>query len=186
MLHGARLQRFLIAALAVASLSTGCKVERTPERYFDHEDRLAVGRESSREELHDRILALGQAIGRGSAAEAMVALAPATDLRIVTPAADVVLEGPDAVRAALARFVSTPVAMEMRDVVVTVGPVGNVAWFEALVDAPGSGPAGTVLRVTGVYLRTEGAWELVQAHISTPRTVSSPAAPDSAAELPEA
>lgn len=186
MLHGARLQRFLIAALAAAALNTGCKVERTPEEYFDHHDRLLAAREGSSEELHDRIRALGQAIGRGSAAETMLALAPASDLRIVTPDAEIVLEGPDAVRAALDRFVATPVAMEMRDVVVTVGPLGNVAWFEALVDAPGSGPAGTVLRVTGVYRRIEGAWELVQAHVSTPRTEPSPALPDSAGALPEA
>lgn len=180
------MQRFLIAALTVASLNTACKIERTPEEYFDHQDRLAAARETSSEELHDRILALGQAIGRGSAAEAMIALAPAADLRIVTPDQDIVLEGPDAARAALDRFVATPVSMQMRDVIVTVGPVGNVAWFEALVDAPGSGPAGTLLRVTGVYLRTEGAWQLVQAHVSTPRTVPNPPLPDSAAAPPEA
>lgn len=176
--------RFLIAFLAAATLTSGCKVERTPEEYFDHQDRLSTGREEAAEELHDRILALGQAIARGNAREAMVALAPAPNLRVITPEPDLVLSG-DALRGALERFASTPVAMEMRDVAVTVGPAGNVAWFQAKVDAPGSGPAGTVLRITGVYLRSEGAWELVQAHVSTPRTpVNLP--PDSVVEVPEA
>lgn len=179
--------RFWIAVLIAAALTSACRIERTPDEYFDHQDRLALGREDAAEELRDRILALGQAVARGSGAEAMVALAPAPDLRIVTPEADVVLSGTEALRATLDRFTATPVALQVRDVEVTVGPEGNVAWFQANVDAPGSGPQGTLLRVTGVYLRREGAWELVQAHVSMPRSPANPPLPgDSASGPPEA
>lgn len=178
--------RFLIAVLAIATLSSACKIQRTPDEYFDHGEAVETDRAASAEELRDRVLALGQAIARGSGTEAMVALAPAAELRIITPQQDLVLSGPEAIRAAVNRFTSTPTAISMRDVVVTVGPLGNVGWFEAIVDAPGSGPEGTSLRVTGVYLRTEGAWEMVQAHISTPREPSRVPPPDSAEAPPEA
>lgn len=176
--------RIFIAVLALCTLSSACKIQRTPDEYFDHDDRLEASRAGSTDELRDRVLALGHAIARGNGTEAMVALAPAAELRIITPQQDVVLTGPEAIRATVDRFASTPIAISMRDVVVTVGPLGNVGWFEALVDAPGSGPDGTVLRVTGVYLRTEGAWEMVQAHISTPRPAQSRLPPRDSAEAP--
>lgn len=181
------MRRFLTASILAAALASACKVERTPERYFDHTERVESEREAAAEaELRARVLALGRAIARGSAREAMIALAPAPDIRIVTPDPEIVLTGADAVGAALAALVTTPMAVEMRDVAVTVGPLGNVAWFETHVDAPGAAPGGTMVRVTGVYLRTEGAWRLVQAHVSTPANSPNPAPRDSAESHPEA
>lgn len=180
------MRRLLAASIAAATLTSACKVERTPAEYFDHAERVETEREGVEDELRDRVMALGQAVARGSATEAMIALAAAPDVRIVTPDSDVVLTGADAVNAALTTFVTSPLAVRMRDVTVTVGPAGNVAWFDAEVEGPGRGLEGTVLRVTGVYLRAEGAWRLVQAHVSTPAPPPSPAPPDSVESPPEA
>lgn len=176
--------RILGAALGAVLLLSACKVERTPPEFFDHGDRIEEIRESAAEELRDRVLALGQALGRGSPAEAMLALAPHGRAAIVAPVEGVVLMGPEQIGSALARLAATPVALEMRDVRVEVGPQANVAWFYALVEAPGSGPEGTLLRVTGVYVRDEGAWSLVQAHVSIPTPAGE--SPDTLAAPPVA
>lgn len=180
------MRRFLAASIAAATLSSACKVERTPAEYFDHRERVVTERDAAEEEIQDRLLALGQAIARGSANQAMLALSPHDDVRVVTPDTKVVLEGAAAVAAGLARLVTTPLAVEIGDVSVTAGPLGNIAWFEADIEAPGIGSGGTLVRVTGVYLRTEGAWRLVQAHVSIPGTAPNPAQPDSAVSHPEA
>jgi hypothetical protein len=180
------LRRFLAASIAIVTLTSACKVERTPAEYFDHTERLETVREAAAEEIQDRLLAIGAAIGRGNATEAMIALAPQAEVRIVTPDPDVVLAGSDAVNAALRTLVTTPLQVEVRDVRVTVGPLGNYAWFEADMEAPGTGPGGTLLRMTGLYLRSEGTWSLVQAHVSMPAPARSPVQPDSAVSPPEA
>lgn len=180
------MRRLLPAWIAAVALASACKIERTPAEYFDHTERVETVREAAAEEIQDRVLAIGQAIGRGNATEAMIALAPRDDVRVLTPDPDVVLTGADEVNAGLRMLVTTPLAVEMRDVRVTVGPLGNYAWFEAVMDAPGRGPDGTLVRVSGLYLRSEGTWSLVQAHVSTPRPPPSQAQPDSAGSPPEA
>ena len=49
-------------ALCTACLLAGCKVEPTPQQYFDHRDPIAVEREAAAEELQARLLAMGQAL----------------------------------------------------------------------------------------------------------------------------
>ena len=169
-----RRPRVLESVLAVSLLASACKVEQTPPEYFDHRDRIATERDASRDELEDRLLALGQALSRGNATEAMIALAPAPDATVLTPVDGEVLTGAEQIGAALQRFAGVPVAVRMRDVRVEVGPLANAAWFAATLDVPGRAPEGTQLQITGVYLRREGAWQLVQAHVSTATPPPSP------------
>lgn len=180
------MRRFLPAWIAAVALTSACKVERTPAEYFDHSERVETVREEVADEIRDRVLSIGQAIGRGNPTEAMLGLAPGDEVRVLTPDPDVVLSGPEEVNAALRMLVTTPLAVEMREVRVTVGPLGNYAWFEAEVQAPGTGPDGTHVRVTGLYVRAEGTWSLAQAHVSTPRPPPSRVQPDSAGSPPEA
>jgi hypothetical protein len=168
------LQRLFAATLAAALLSAACKVERTPPEYLDRQAPIAVEREAVAEELHDRLLALGQALNRGNADEALVALAPALDAYVVTPADGAVVVGAEQISAALERFAAWPVSIQVHDARVRVGPRANIAWFSAELEAPGAGPEGTQLRITGVYVRYEGAWQLVQAHVSMPTPLPSP------------
>lgn len=158
----------------MALLLPACKVERTPAEYFDHRDRIATERDAARDELQDRLLALGQALNRGSTTEAMIALAPAPDASVLVPLGGQALSGATEIAAALERIASVPVAVRMSEVRVEVGPMGNVAWFHALLEVPGRGENGTPLRMTGVYVRFEGAWQLVQAHLSAPMQQPSP------------
>lgn len=150
-------------------LLSACKVERTPAEYFDHQESAAAEREASAGEVRARLLAFAQALARGSPTQAMFALAPAADARVITPEPGMVLSGADQISAALDRVASTPLAVRMREVQVTVSPQDGAAWFDASMEVPGTEEEGGVVQITGVYLRRAGIWNLVQAHVSTAR-----------------
>lgn len=161
--------RFLIAAFGAAVLGSACKVERTPSEYFDHRAWSEADVEATASELQDRVLATGQAIARGSATEALLALAPDADARVVAPGSPDGIAGPVEIQAALRRFADSGIRVRLTLVRVTVNQRGDAAWFVA--DGVMQGEEGEddiPLVVTGTYLKSEGAWEMVQAHISTP------------------
>lgn len=170
---GARLIRFRFVPLAAALLAPACKVAPTPREYFDHQMPAAVERQAAVEEIQDRILAMGQALNRGNTDAAMIALAPAPDAYVITPDDTLTRQGAEEIGAILERGASGPV--ELREVVVQVGPRQNVAWFRAvMVRTEEEGGAAQALRLSGVYVRNEGAWQLVQAHLSSPTLPPAP------------
>lgn len=151
------------ALLAVAS----CTIERTPAEYLDPPDPVVVERRAASEELRDRVLAMGQQLGRGDVPDALAALNPAPGAFWVGLVDGASSAGDGQVAAALQQFVSGPVALQVRDVRVTIGSQGRIAWVAAFFDAAGSDrPEPSVLRLTGVYAEEGGEWQLVQAHLS--------------------
>lgn len=164
------MDRFLGLALGAVLLLSACKVERTPPRYYSHRDPAEAERALAEEELRDRVGALGEAIERGDLNAALFALAPAPELYLVGPGT--VGGGPEGAAALLrALMEEAPGEMEAREVRVTLGPRGRVAWVAGSFVAEGSPEGGEeLLRLTGVYLRVRGEWRLVQGHLSRPPT----------------
>lgn len=155
----------------------GCKVERTPEQYIDHADPLELERAAAAAELTDRILALGAALTRGSPSEAVAALSPASDAYLLGPQAGIESVGTESITALVQSLGGEPMPVDIRDVQVTVGPTATVAWFRAVLDLKGVPALGEGVRMTGVFIRREGAWRLVQAHVSAPTTPAAAPAP---------
>jgi hypothetical protein len=156
----------------VALLTLGaCKIERTPVRYVDHPSPTERQRADAESELQDRLLSLGPALSGGRVTEALIALSPADDAYVLGPDQGETVTGAGQIESLLASLGSRSLDVEIRDVEVTVGPIANAAWFRAAVDVPGHTRAGSGLRVTGVFIRHEGAWHLVQAHVSAPLSV---------------
>ncbi len=174
---GAELRSFTGVTLVLLLAAAGCRVERTPERYFDHQTTIEAEREAAAAEIRDRLLAMGQALGRGNSTEALIALSPAPDVYLVGPEEGMVVRGSDLLESTLGGLMeSQELAAEVRDVEVGIAPRANVGWFRAELLLPGRTPDGKPLRMTGVYLRDAGIWKLVQAHVSLPFT---PPPPDS-------
>lgn len=167
------MSRLRVLVLAAALASASCRIERTPEEYVDHRDPTAGEIEAAEDQIHDRVVALGQAVSRGDAASALEAFSPAPDVRAIGPVEGLTLRGAEQIDSALRQLAGGRTRVEMRDVEVEVGPRANVAWFRALVAVGEDGPvAGRTLRATGVYLLDEGTWQLVQAHLSLPTALS--------------
>lgn len=160
------MRRFLATVLASGLVLAACTIEPTPAEYFDHRDPAEQAREEAADEIQDRLLAAGQALNRGDAAEAYAALSPADDLVLIESGGADTREGADRVAALLERLAVSG-RVRVRDARVAVGPRASVAWFTGLLDAASDEPAAQTLRVTGVYVLLEGSWRLVQAHFST-------------------
>lgn len=165
-------------ALASLLLAAACRVEPTPEEYFDFATSAQDEREASAAEVRDRILAMGQALGRRSAGDALLALAPARDVYLAGPEPGAEWIGTEGVGAALSALAQLPEPVQTREVVVTVGSGGGVAWFRARLDSQGD-QGGAVMRMTGLYRLNEGLWQLAQAHLSP---ATPPPAPPSSPE----
>lgn len=173
-------------ALWMSLLLCACKIEQTPPDYIDRASSEEAGRAEAAGEVRDRVLAMGQALGRRNAADALVALAPARDAFVVGPwpAGEDGL-GAAEIRVILDSLAARPVPVLTRDVVVSVAPRANVAWFQAALD--GEGEDSTGVRMTGIYELSEGVWRLVQAHLSAPvMPPSPPSPPEQAADSAEA
>jgi hypothetical protein len=159
-------KRFWKITSAAVLLTAGCKIEQTPQQYFDHREPVSVERQAAVEEVRDRLMAMGQALGRGSPIEALVALAPAPDVYVIGPGEDEILSGQDQVAAALELVAGTPLAVQLRDLEVASGPRGGVTWFRGVMDLPSPDPQRQALRMSGVYTLHEGSLRLVQLHLS--------------------
>jgi hypothetical protein len=169
------LQRSIIAAAAAAALCSACKVERTPPEYFDHPSWSEEEVSETAAELQDRLLALAQALGRRSVTEAMIALAPDPEAVVLTPQPGLVLSGAEEIQVGLREIIDSRRSLRLSKVTVTVSPEGSTAWFQAEGEArDDAAEEPTPLLVTGVYVRSGGAWQLMSAHISTPGPPPSP------------
>jgi hypothetical protein len=171
------LRRFWIVLLASALASAACKIEQTPPRYFDHLDTTADDVRASRQELEARLTAAGQALERGSSAGLLAALSPYAEVHVFSPAHAQELTVPSEIAAALIALTDEGVVAS-GEPVVEVDSRNGVAWFRTsyLLPPAGERPART-LRFSGVFLRRDGEWRLVQAHVSEPLRAPLPPAP---------
>jgi hypothetical protein len=176
----------ITGVVAALVLFSACKVERTPPEYVDRADRMALESAMAVDELQDRLLALGQAISRRNHAEAMVAMAPAPDVRLIMPGDGEIFEGRDELSSELEDVIGGEVDMRMTDVQVTVGRDANVAWFRLMIEVSGAEVDAAPLRMSGVYIRREGAWALVQAHLSAATPADQPSGYPEGSEAPAA
>ncbi|HET7274087.1 MAG TPA: nuclear transport factor 2 family protein [Longimicrobiaceae bacterium] len=152
------MSRSLIVALIGACSLASCKIEETPPEYFDHRDQVVMEREAAVvDEIEARMRAFTNALARGDGGDATTALAPAAGAR-------------DQIAAVLESVTSgEPRPATLREVHISTGADATVAWFNAAVEIPeAESEARAHLRVTGVYLRAGGEWELVQVHLSHP------------------
>lgn len=167
------LSAIVVSSLAVPILLLGaCRVERTPEEYFDHESVVEAERRAAGAEVRDRLLAFVGAAARGDGAGAVIALHPAESVEVVGPGG-LEVRGAAGLRGVIAQLVTTAVAVRVREIDVRTGPAGGVAWFRMVVEAPGLSREPSLYDATGTYLRDAGLWELVQAHVSGPVTTDS-------------
>jgi hypothetical protein len=174
------LRRFWLLALIAAAPLAGCRIEQTPEEYFDHQLSPAEEREASREELSDRLRAMNQALRRASRAEVFAALAPTSDVFVFGPEPEHRLTSPAAVVAALEEIVGRDT--EVLDLNVTVGPRNNVAWFRTTL-VSGTPELPEIVRFSGVFIRSEGEWRLTEGHLS--RAVSPAPGPPDGVGIPQ-
>lgn len=159
-------------------LLAACKIEQTPRRYIDRRLPAAAEQEAAEDELRARLALSVQALDRGNIEAAVAALAPAPGAYVAgageamqgagAGAVFILLRG--AAERAAGRF-------ELRDLHISVEPRNNVGWFAvsmaAVPDTTGGESTEEMsasLQLSGVYLRREGAWRLVQLHLSAPPT----------------
>jgi ketosteroid isomerase-like protein len=162
------------AALGLLVLAGACRVERTPQELVDHPTTTGADREQAAAEIQDRLVAMGRALTRGSETEATVALSPAADAYVLGPDQGLTVTGADQIQALLRSLVEGPIDVAVHDVVVSVGPDASVAWFRAAVDVAAPDSTLRPLRMTGVYVRDAGVWQLEQAHLSLPLSAMIP------------
>ena len=180
-------------ALAAQLLLAGCRVEQTPDEYFDRGS-IEAERAASGGEVRDRLLAFVGSAARGDAAQALISLHPADGVDLVGPAG-LEVSGGEAIRALVTTMITTPVSVRVREIEVEArsggvtrvdieaAPLGGVAWFRMVIEAPGTTAEPSLYQATGTYVRDGGLWELVQAHVAGPLTTDSSSSnpPDSAA-----
>jgi ketosteroid isomerase-like protein len=164
--------RLLTFVLGTTLACAACKVERTPPEFFDQRSPAVSEREAALGELRARLSLLAQALSRGDSEAALATLTPAPGAFVIGVGVGEERAGRRAVSAALAQVMALgPVRMDVQDMQLAVSPRGNVAWFAAYLTPPGLEPTAegaAVLRVSGVYVRHEGSWQLMQAHLSFP------------------
>lgn len=159
-------------------LLAACTVERTPPEILDRQDPVAAERREALDELRDRVSAFRVAVRRGDLDGAVAALDPLVTARVVGVEAGELREGPAALEEAVAAargegrlLARTP------DLQVNMAPDGRTAWFAThleLLEPDRLATEADRIRVTGLLLRTEGDWHLVQIHLSRPETPPSP------------
>jgi hypothetical protein len=159
--HRTILRRFWSVAFTAALLG-GCKIEQTPSEFIDHRDTSLSEQQAAEEELRARLLSAGNALRREDADQAMDSLSPAGELFVYGLTGSG--EGPGELRAILSN-VAEGRALVMEDLDVVIGPRNQVAWFRTELHG---GPERTVVRFSGVFMRLEGEWRLLQGHLSQP------------------
>lgn len=182
------MHRTVSVATALLALAA-CSVERTPQEYLDPRDPAAVERRESEEELAARVGAFREALARGNRADAVAALSPTADAHVMGVqfndgrprfGAQGVADALAALRLPTGAVARTP---DLR--VQAATREGGLGWFAThleLLPVVGAGGEAQWLRASGVFLRREGEWRLLELHLSKAETPApAPARADSAA-----
>lgn len=160
------------AALAAALLAlSACRVEETPDEYLNPRNPAQVESRDEENELAARIRVFSEALARGSQADAVAALGPTAEAHVMGIGFNDGRPrfGPLGLAAALAEL-QLPTGAVARTPDLRVEADGRgVAWFATHVEilpVVGAGGQPQRLRVSGVFNQREGAWQLVQVHLS--------------------
>lgn len=171
------------ASVAAALLAlAACQVAPTPQEYLDPRDPAAVERQESEEELAARVGAFREALARGDRADAVAALVPAADAHVMGVQFNDGRPrfGPQGILEALAALqLPTGAVARTPDLrVQATTREGGLGWFAThleLLPVVGAGGEPQWLRASGVFMRREGEWRLLQLHLS--KAEAPPAAP---------
>jgi hypothetical protein len=153
-----------LSILLAAGVLGGCTIEQTPQEFIDHRDTSAIERANAEEELRDRLGSAVRALRRHDATGAAAALSPAAELFAFGPGEADAVHGPAELVSVLAAVAEGRV-LAMEDLEIDIGARNQVAWFRTELR---DGAEGTVVRFSGVFVRFEGEWRLLQGHLSHP------------------
>lgn len=166
------MHRTVSVAAALLALAA-CSVERTPQEYLDPRDPAAVERRDAEEELAARVGAFREALARGNRADAVAALSPTADAHVMGVQFNDGRPrfGPQGITDALAtlRLPTGAVARTPDLRVQAATREGGLGWFAThleLLPVVGAGGEPQWLRASGVFLRREGEWRLLELHLS--------------------
>jgi hypothetical protein len=159
------LRRFFLP-LFLTLLLPACRIEQTPQRFIDHQLTPAEEIAASEAELTSRLNAMISALQRRNAGEAAGILQPHPEVRAIGPGEGEWLVEPAEIAAALGELAG-PGPGAADHIAVTVGPRNNIAWFSVEYSSPAD-PGEANFRFSGVFLRQDGEWRLVDGHLSRP------------------
>ncbi len=182
-----------LAALLVLPALAACKVERTPPALLTHRDPAVVEAQEDARELRARVLNFAVELSRGDRQEAVQVLVPHPMVYVFGTGAHggLVGIGPNDLAAAVEEMRAGAAGPSLfRTPDLRVESDGDLGWFSTHVERIGTVPER--MRMSGVFAREEGAWRLVQLHLSRPFTEPRPEppaprpSPDSAADADSA
>jgi hypothetical protein len=157
------LRRLWCVALGVSLLAPACKIEQTPQEYIDARSPVQQLRSASAAELEERVTAMGEALARHDVASALDTLAIAEDGYLVHGLGSEPVVGSDEARRVLREQLERSGPLRLAASNVTVGPRGGTAWFS--LDLQNT-ERDSGLQVTGVLLRRDAGWRIMQSHLS--------------------
>lgn len=156
-----------VVALAIA----GCTIEQTPQEFIDRLETPGQEIAASEAEVRARLLSVTGAIQRRSGPDIEAALLPHSRVFVVGLLPGEEWRTGDEIAAALIQLRGEP-APRFEDVVVEVVSTNNVAWFRGTFAGANVLDSIADVRISGVFVRQEGAWRLLQGHLSAPDAIS--------------
>jgi hypothetical protein len=157
------LRRLWCVALGVSLLAPACKIEQTPQEYIDARSPVQQLRSASAEELEARVTAMGEALARRDVDAALDTLDIATEGYVVHGLGSEPVVGSEEARRVFREQLEGIGPLRFAGSNVTVGPRGGTAWFSLDLESTAHNSG---LQVTGVLIRRDAGWRIVQSHLS--------------------
>jgi len=157
------LRRLWCVALGASLLASACKIERTPQEYIDARSPVQQLRSASATELEERVNAMGEALALGEIDAALDTLGIAPDGYLVHGLEPEPVVGSVEVRRVLSEQLQRSGPLRLGGSNVTVGPRGGTAWFSLDLQSTAHDSG---VQITGVLLRRDAGWHIVQGHLS--------------------
>lgn len=178
-----KLRRFcsLLSLLLLTASLAGCRIEPTPAEYIDVVDIPEDDLSASADELSDRILSTASSLERRNLNDLLSALTPAPEVFGFGVGEGELITDPTTLGYTLSQATGGR-DVSLSDLNVEVGPRNNAAWFRSLYSVQGEDEEPYQVRFSGVFMRIQGEWRLVQAHVSRPVSSDSLPLPPQEAE----
>ena len=180
----------LTLAAALLALAA-CEVNQTPPQVLNPRNPSEVEQRDAEQEIAARVGAFREALLRGDRGAAVEALAPVGTAHVMGPDGNDgrALLGTDGLRATLDSLaLPTGAVARTPDMHVEADAQEGTGWFATHLELFPVAQGGQVerLRMSGVFARQEGAWRLLQLHLSRPDAPADTTAADSAEASPAA
>lgn len=183
----------LTVAAALLALAA-CEVNQTPPHVLNPRNPSEVEQRDAEQEIAARVGAFREALLRGDRGAAVDALAPVGTAHVMGPDGNDgrALLGTDGLRATLDSLaLPTGAVARTPDMHVEADAQEGTGWFATHLELFPVAQGGRVerLRMSGVFARQEGAWRLLQLHLSradAPPAAAGTTAADSAEASPAA